>query len=216
MALSHNGDILITDGTNKCIKSISIRTKQMKIKTLFKTTKTPTGICGLHSDGLVVTFSTSGKAIVYKEDGQTRLKLDLIKMRYPMAVAVNKVHQDIYICDHEKDDRCSSGKIIALTADGCHRYQYSGHTERSQSEFWPTDVCSDQMGHVLVTDQNSSRVHILDRNGRLKQFVQGLSSNTVFCLWVNTIDVDRDGYVWVGHISDMPTEGRFMVARYLQ
>ena len=218
MALSHNGDILITDGTNKCIKSISTRTKQMVITTLLRTpTKTPTGICGLHSDELVVTFSTNGKVTIYKKkNDQYKQKMDLIKMRYPMAVAVNKVHQDIYICDHEKDDHCSSGKIIALTSDGCPRYEYSGKPEPSQPEFWPTDVCTDQMGHVLIADHNSSRVHILDRKGRFKQFVQGLSSMTFFCLWVNTIDVDRDGYVWVGHISDMPTEGRFMVARYLQ
>ena len=68
------------------------------------------------------------------------------------------------------------------------------------------------MGHVLIADHNNHRVHILDQEGQFIQFIltsqQGLHEPI-------TIDVDKEGYVWVGELVDI-NKGRVKVARYLQ
>ena len=122
-----------------------------------------------------------------------------------MSVAVNKVNQDIYICDHDYNYWNSSGKVVTIGADGKVRYEYTGQDDKV---FAPADVCTDQMGHVLITDYWNHRVHILDQEGRFIQYIlteqQGLSGPT-------TIGVDGEGYVWVGEDNQCVN-----VARYLQ
>ena len=196
-----NGDLLLADYHNRCIMSVSGR---KMISTSWK----PWGICGLHNGDIVVTFPDDRKVVVYSRDGQVRRTLDNIKFRFPRAVAVNKVNQDIYICDVEDDYYDYPGKLLAVGADHRLRYEYTG---QGDSKFTPVDVCSDQMGHVLVTDYINHRVHILDQEG---QFIQYIPTSQLGLYQPVTIDVDREGYVWVG--GESWRGGQVKVARCLQ
>ena len=200
-ALSSDGDILLADKSNKCILSVS---KQKRFNTLFKTSWAPTGLCCLHSNDIVVTLGYESKVIVYKPNGNTRKAFDHIKFRYPDKVAVNKVNQDIYICDRVAS-YTFAGKLLAVGADWQLRYEYTGQVDKVLG---PAAVCTDQMGHVLIADYGVRRVHILDQEGQFIQYVltaqQGLQ-------WPTTIDVDTEGYVWVGDDAK-----QIMVAKYLQ
>ena len=64
------------------------------------------------------------------------------------------------------------------------------------------------MGHILIADTDNDRVRILDQEGRFIQYIltsqQGLHKP-------RNIDVDREGYVWVGGYG-----GSIKVAKYLQ
>ena len=124
-----------------------------------------------------------------------------------MPVCMNKVNQDIYICDKESHRFESAGKVIAVAGDGKLRYEYPG---QGDSKFTPMGLCTDQMGHVLITDHNNQRVHILDQEGRFIQYIltsqQGLHQPV-------TIDVDKEGYVWVGEKVAIST-GRVKVVKY--
>ena len=206
MAVTSDGDLLLTDYKNKCIKSVS---QQKTISTLFTTSWTPCGLCCLHNDNIVVEFRGECKVIMYNRDGKIRQTLDHIKLRCPRKVAVNRVNQDIYICDRENIAFDSAGKVIAVGADDQLKYEYTG---QSDSKFTPEDMCTDQMGHILITDYNNHRVHMLDRGGRFMQYVlteqQGLYRPT-------TIDVDREGYLWVGEEVNV-IKGSVKVAKYLQ
>ena len=87
------------------------------------------------------------------------------------------------------------------------------HTQgQGDSEFTPVGVCADQMGHILITDYSNHRVHILDQKGCFIQYIltshQGLHQPV-------TIDVDKEGNMWVGEWVDYG-KGRGKVARYLQ
>ena len=68
------------------------------------------------------------------------------------------------------------------------------------------------IGHVLITDFDNSRVHILDQEGQFIKYIlasqQGLSKPI-------TIDVNMEGYIWVGEYVDF-YKGRVKVAKYLQ
>ena len=205
MAVTSDGDLLLADGLNNCIKSVST---QKEISILVRTNGVSWGLCCLPNNDIVVTISSAGKVVVYNRDGQDRQTLDKIKFRYPYKVAVNKVNQDICICDHESEYWASQGKLMAVEADGQLRYEYTG---QGDIEFRPVGLCTDHMGHVLITDYHNHSVHILDQEGQFIQYVltsqQGLDGP-------NTIDVDREGYIWVGEYVDI-NEGRVKVARYL-
>ena len=224
MTVTSDGDILMIDYDDKSIKSVS---QQKGIRTLFRTSWKPESLCCLHSGDVVVTFILEGKVAVYSGDGKIRRTFDHIEFGWPMRVAVNKVNQDIYVCDHERAWYDSTGKVLAVGADGQLRYEYTG---QGDSAFYPVEACSDLTGHILITDCAYNRVHILDQEGRFIQYIltsqQGLSTLT-------TIDVDMEGFVWVGanrkksptlcgqigfcligeHFSDM--KGHVQMFRYL-
>ena len=202
MTMTSNGDILLVDSTDN-IKSVC--TQKKKISTLFRTSGKSWGLCCLPNNDIVVTISSDHQVIVYSRDGKVRRTLDNIKFRYPYKVAVNKVNQDICICDHDSDAWYSEGKLINVGADGQLRYEYTG---QGGNKFCPVGVCTDQMGHVLVTDYKNHRVHILDQDGQFIQYVltteQGLHQP-------NTLDVDRECHVWVGEYDQ-----HVKIARYLE
>ena len=201
-----DGDLLFADFKNNSIKSIS---KEKQISPLLTVNMTPSSLCCLHNDIIVVAFCRDSKVIVYNRNGEIRENLDHIKFRFPMRVATNKVNQDIYICDHERNGYETAGKVIVVGANGKSRYEYSG---QGDGNFTPVEVCTDAMGRVLITDVGNGRVHILDRDGQFIQYIltseQGLGQP-------NAIDVDTEGFVWIGGYVDI-NNGRMKVARYLQ
>ena len=197
IAMTSDGDLLLANNNNRCIESMS----SLKIiNTLFNTNGIPSGLCCLHNNDIVVTFSdvveTERKVIIYSRNGEIRQTMDHIKLRYPNKVSVNKVNKDIYICDYKKYFSDSVGKVIALGVDYEMKYEYTG---QGDSRFTPLDVCTDQMGHVLIADHDNHRVHMLDQEGRFMQYIltsqQGLHQPV-------SIDVDSEGYIWVGEYVD--------------
>ena len=201
MSFTFDGDLLLDDYGNKYIKLVS---RQRKISTLFETSWGATGLCCLHNNNIVVTFCYDSKVVVYNRNGEIIQTLDHIELRHPRSVAVNKVNRDIYICDLFGSTCYSTGKVITIGVDGQLQYEYAG---QGGNEFAPVDVCTDQMGNVLITDYNNHRVHILDQKGQFIQYAltlqQGLNKP-------NTISVDKDGYIWVGQRTRC-----IKVARYL-
>ena len=159
MTATADGELLLSDYSNECIRSVS---RKKEISTLFRTSNWPTGLCCFHNSDIVVTFPNDRKVVVYNRNGDIRKKMEHIKLRYPMSVAVNRVNQDIYICDREHSFTYG-GKLKAVGADGKLRYEYSGQGDK---DFTPLDVCTDEMGRVITTDRDNDRVQILDQEGR--------------------------------------------------
>ena len=203
LGLTSDGSIILADYNNKCIKSVS---EQQTIGTLFMTSGQPDGLCCLQNDDIVVAFSKNRKVEIYNRNGKVIQKLDY-KFRYPYKVAVNKVNQDVCICD--LDSAISdTGKFIAVRHDGQLRYEYSG---QGNEQFYPRKVCTDQMGYVLITDFCNHRVHILDLEGR---FIQYLLTSKQGLQRPSAIDVDKEGYLWVGEYVNY-NKGTVKVAKYV-
>ena len=205
MALTSEGDLLLADYWKNCIKCVS---KQKIISTLFKTDRSPWGVCCLQNDEIAVTFVNYSKVTMYIRSGEIKHTLDHVKCKYPRKIAANRVNKNIYICDKEDSSYNSPGKVIAVGADGqlCHEY-----TGQGDSEFTPVDVCTDQMGHILIADYDNHRLHMLDQQGQFIQYV--LTREQGLCNPAN-IDVDNEGHVWVGE-SLGNSKGCVKVARYL-
>ena len=196
MVLSPQGDILLTDYDNNCIKAIS---GDKTIKTLFKAQWTPYGLCYLHSGDIAVTFHDEGRVVIYSASGKIIKELDKELFRDPWWVAQSKVNSDLYISDD------GAGTVVALDKDYRVWYEYTGQGDGG--DFHPRGLCTDSVGHVLITDQRNNRVHILDRDGRFRQFLLTKEQG----LWRPVrIDVDNEGNAWVGDYNGVK------VVKYLQ
>ena len=184
MALSPQGDILLCDKDNKCIKLISA---DKKINSLFKLKWTPSGLCCLHSGDIAVTFYREGCVVVYSRSGKVVKELDKKLFTFPYWVAQSKVNSDLYISDDDAE------KVLALDTDYKFRYEYTGQDDGLP--FWPRGLCTDNAGRVLITDSENQRVDILDKDG---VFLQSLMTREQGLRRPWSIDVDNEGTAWVG------------------
>ena len=201
VVLSPQGELLVSYTYNKCIKSIL---PNKKVRTMFRAQWQPYGLCCLHSGNIAVTSFDEGRVVIYSRSGKIIHEFDKKLFRHPIRVAQNKVNNDLYICDKSETSYPCYGRVKALDTTYHLRYQYTG---QFMHIFSPMDLCTDSAGHVLITDNDSGSLEILDKDGQHLlhvSLVQGLE-------WPISIDVDSDGNAWVGE-----ERGQVKVLRYLQ
>ena len=211
MVRSPQGDILLSDSHNNYIKSISC---DKTVHTLFRIPRgswhprfewQPYGICHLHSGNIAITLYNASHVMIFGMSGGSIKELDKKLFTYPYRVAQNKVNNDIYIIDKTNTRFDSTGSVLAFGIDYKIKYQYTGSNGES---FYPSDLCTDMAGHVLITDTDNHQVHILDKDGLFLHYLltkeQGLG-------WPYSIDVDTEGNAWVGEWN-----GNVKVVKYLK
>ena len=194
VVLTPQGNILLSDSDNKCIKSIPA---DGTVKMLFKVQWEPRAVCCLHSGDIAVTFYDERCVVIYSMSGTVVKKIDKKLFTRPYSVAQSKVNSDLYISD--------ARKVVALDKDYRVRYEYTGQGDGRF--FSPYGLCTDNAGRVLITDYYN-RVHILDKDGKFLQYLlteeQGLRVPY-------SIDMDSKGNAWVGEDG-----GNVKVVKYLQ
>ena len=202
VVISQQGDLLLSDSDNNCIKSIS---RDKTVHTIFKTKVgrfrsklKPYGLCCLQSGDIAVTFADEGRVIIYSVSGEVIKEMDKKLFTRPYRVAQSKVNSDLYISD-------DAGKVLALNKNYKVRYEYNGQNDGGS--FFTRGLCTANAGHVLITDWNNNRVHILDRDGG---FLQYLLTEEQGLRWPWNIEVDSKGNAWVGDLSGVK------VVKYLQ
>ena len=196
MTVTPLGDILLSDARNKCIKSISA---DKAVMTLFKIKLKPYGMCYLQSGNIAVTLYYDGRVVIFSMSGKVIKELDKKLFRDPRWVAQSKVNSDLYISDP------GAGKVLALDKELNVRYEYTGQVDGGS--FAPYGLCTDNVGHVLITDHNNHRVDILGNDGRFLEYLL-TEEQGVFGPW--SIDVESEGNAWVGG------GGSVKVVKYLQ
>ena len=70
-----------------------------------------------------------------------------------------------YITENINGDICTSDSnkraVVVVNKSGQHKFSYTGQG----SNFCPFGICTDVLGHILVCDDVSKNVHLLDQNG---------------------------------------------------
>ncbi|XP_062595587.1 tripartite motif-containing protein 2-like [Saccostrea cucullata] len=101
----------------------------------------------------------------------------------------------IYITENINGDICTSDIIkevvVVVNKSGQHRFSYTGQ----KSGFNPLGICTDVLGHILVCDDVSDTVHLLDQDGQFLSLLltkqQGVEDPVSVC-------VDDENNLYVG------------------
>ncbi|XP_065938697.1 tripartite motif-containing protein 5-like [Magallana gigas] len=99
-----------------------------------------------------------------------------------------------YITENINGDVCVSDwvehAVVVVDKSGQHRFSYTGQ----RSRFTPYGICTDVLGHILVCDDKSKTVHLLDQDG---QFLSLLLTPKQGVKYPRSVCVD-DNNLWFG------------------
>lgn len=84
------------------------------------------------------------------------------------------------------------GAIVVTKWEGKRCFSYTGHP--SKSGLKPRGICTDALSRILVCDQRTDTVQILDKDG---QFLLHLLEKEIFEPWSLSYDVNSHR-LWVG------------------
>lgn len=85
--------------------------------------------------------------------------------------------------------------VVVTDHEGRHRFSYNGHPPGSVL-LWLCDICTDAMSHILVCDEWSKTVHMLDKDG---QFLSCLLTKSQEIAEPHSLGYDVNTHLlWVG------------------
>uniref|UniRef100_K1QQL4 Tripartite motif-containing protein 2 n=1 Tax=Magallana gigas TaxID=29159 RepID=K1QQL4_MAGGI len=109
------------------------------------------------------------------------------------------INGDVCVSDYDKH------ALVVVDKSGQHRFSYTGQG----SEFNPYGICTDVLGHILVCDDISETVHLLDQDG---QFLSLLLTEQQGVKYPYSVCVDDENNLCIGqHLTNIVT-----VYKYLQ
>ncbi|XP_061175968.1 uncharacterized protein LOC133184916 [Saccostrea echinata] len=203
-----DGSIFYSDIDNKQVKKLS---KDLQEEEKTKLDWHPMGLCISRSGHILVcTAFLSGEAVDPSDRGK------VLRMSYK-GLILQEIEKDgeeknlysrpICISENINQDICVSDvfrySIIVVDRSGFFRFAYSGGgIHESREDFWPTELDTDSMGNIAVSDNRNNLVHLLDIDGNLVKYLltssdgisepRGLKVDIEDRLWVTEV---RTGYV---------------------
>ncbi|XP_052691361.1 uncharacterized protein LOC128169235 isoform X1 [Crassostrea angulata] len=202
--VTQDGDLIYTDTDNKVIKRI---TPNNTITGFIKTGNwRPVSIHSSHINGDILVGmmkDKEAKVTRYNKTGKEIQNIQRDNKRQglygdPHYITEN-INGDVCVSDYNKHD------VVVVYKSGQHRFFYTGQG----SEFNPYGICTDVLGHILVSDDISKTVHLLDQDG---QFLSLLLTEQQEVKYPRSVCVDDENNLWVGQwLSNTVT-----VYKYLQ
>ena len=104
----------------------------------------------------VTRYSKAGKEIQNIQTDSQQQEL----YSFPHYISEN-INGDICTSDYNKD------AVVVVDKSGKHRFSYTGNG----SVFHPWGICTDVLGHILVCDEVSRAIHLLDQDGGFSSFI---------------------------------------------
>jgi streptogramin lyase len=151
----------------------------------------PVGMMKIGKLAKVTRYNKTGEEIQNIEKDHKEQQL----YENPFYITEN-INGDVCVSDYNKE------AVVVVNKSGQHRFSYAGQ----EPGFSPFGICTDVLGHILVCDNHSNTVHLLDQDG---QFLSRLLTN-LHCLL--GMCVDDENNIYVGQ-DDSTTVS---VYRYLQ
>uniref|UniRef100_A0A8W8LTJ4 Tripartite motif-containing protein 2 n=1 Tax=Magallana gigas TaxID=29159 RepID=A0A8W8LTJ4_MAGGI len=100
-----------------------------------------------------------------------------------------------YITENINGDVCVSDfrkhAVVVVNKSGQHRFSYTGQ----RSTFNPYGICTDVLGHILVCDDISNTVHLLDQDGQFLSLLLTPQQGVKYPISVCVVDENN---LWVG------------------
>ncbi|XP_052692147.1 uncharacterized protein LOC128170416 [Crassostrea angulata] len=131
--------------------------------------------------GKVTRYDQIGQLIQTVQHDNTGLEL----YSGPLYVTENN-NEDIVVSDFTA--------VVVTERGGRHRFTYTGHP--SGSELQPHGICTDALSHILLCDDTTKTVQIIDRDGQFLSYLLTESEEIIEPCGIN-YDVDTHR-LWVG------------------
>ncbi|XP_052683225.1 uncharacterized protein LOC128163636 [Crassostrea angulata] len=114
------------------------------------------GMCYRHTDtGKVTRYNQSGQLTQTIQNDNTGREL----YSEPNYITENN-NGDVVVSEYDY----VSGAVVVTEREGRHRFSYTGHP--SGSVLQPHGICTDALSHILVCDEWTSTVQMLDEDGQ--------------------------------------------------
>nr|XP_034326282.1 uncharacterized protein LOC117689400 isoform X2 [Crassostrea gigas] len=161
----YNKQVVYSEPLNKAVKIISDTDTAV---TMFTTGDwEPRGVTSAASGDLLVCLrkDDQNKVVRYSSTGTVLQEIQYDSQCQPLykyaTYITENVNKDIIVTDWEKK------AVIAVDKFGIFRYSYS----EKDSQFKPSSVATDSVGHVIVTENPRNKIHMLDRDGRFLRYI---------------------------------------------
>nr|XP_022338787.1 E3 ubiquitin-protein ligase TRIM37-like [Crassostrea virginica] len=187
---TQDGDLFYTDQGNKLIYRI---TPDRKITEFIKTGEwTPVSVHSSRINGDILVGMRNYKEAKVTRYSKAGKELQNIQRDNQGQELYSDPH---YITENINGDICTSDwskhAVVVVNKSGQHRFSYTGQG----SVFFPFGICTDVLGHILVCEEESSTVHLLDQDGGLLSVIlspqQGIKDPRGVC-------VDDENNLYVG------------------
>ncbi|XP_065938120.1 tripartite motif-containing protein 2-like [Magallana gigas] len=203
--VTQDGDLIYTDRNNKFINRITqlgntitefIKTGDWGTISVHSSHINGDLLVGMrkYNEGKITRYNKTGTEIqnIKRDDKGQKLYW------YPRYITEN-INGDVCVSDYNND------VVVVVDKSRQHRFSYKGQG----SKFSPLGLCTDVLGHILVCDDISKTVHLLNQDGRFLSLLlteqQGVKLPISLC-------VDDENNIWVG--QEYPNT--VTVCKYLQ
>ena len=187
---TQDGDLIYTDSDKKVIFSII---PDKRITEFMKTGDwTPLSVHSSSINGDILVGMIKDKEAKVTRHSKTGKELQNIQRNNQGQELYSRPH---YITENVNGDICTSDKcicaVVVVNTSGKHRFSYTGQGSR----FRPFGICTDVLGHILVCDDYSNTVHLLDQDGGFLSIILSSQQNITY---PRGVCVDDENNLYVG------------------
>jgi hypothetical protein len=156
------------------------------------------GIAFLQPETIFVCNSSPPKVTKYSTKGEKLLDIEEENGRniytYPENIAINGngdicvTNVALLFCTNQRSF------VVVVDSDGCYRFSYTAPQER---KFHPMDLCCDSNFHIIIADEENSKLHVIDKDGRFLRYMSydGIRN-------VCSITVDAEDRLFVSQMDE--------------
>lgn len=140
--------------------------------------------------------TSTGKVTRYSQTGRLTKTIELNNVglaiyKKPIYITENN-NGDIVVSDY--DANFCSGALVVTDSGGMHLFSYKGHP--LGSGLGPLGICTDALSHILLCDDLTHTVQMLDKNG---QFLSHLLIRPPGIFHPTSLSYDyKTNCLWVG------------------
>eukprot|EP00105_Crassostrea_gigas_P021516 XP_011440676.1 PREDICTED: uncharacterized protein LOC105337584 [Crassostrea gigas] len=155
------------------------------------------------TESKVIRYNQSGKITQIIQHDNTGLEL----YSKPNYITEN-TNGDLAVCDQD----FQTPAVVVTDRNGIHRFSYTGHQKTSRkkhekddyysfslrvgSKFMPCGICTDALSQILICDQKTYTVHILNKDGQFQSYLRTRVAGIVVC---QSLSYDVNTHrLWVG------------------
>ncbi|XP_078323006.1 uncharacterized protein LOC111127213 [Crassostrea virginica] len=167
----YNKQVVFSDNLNKAVRRVS---DDDTLSTLFETKDwNPFGITDTSSGDLLLCLrkDDQSKVVRYNSTGTVLQEIQYDSQCQPLYqlawYITENVNGDVIVTDLKKN------LVIAVDRLGVYRYSYGGKM-RALGVSKNIDVCSvasDSIGHVIITDFQGDKIHMLSQDGNFLRYI---------------------------------------------